>query len=246
MKWLAFTAACVVALVSLGVLAVDEPDVEWEGRQPLCPYCRAKVEMFAIACRECDRTFDWESIREPCSWCLAPDEVELLQSRLRDLALVEGAPLPKALADYPRAYLYAIEPGACTFCGGLGTALVGEQETPCAVCRGSTFCIGCAGRRTMTVGDRGAYTALLERRRRREVARARAKLTGQPVNRAELLDSDVAALSGHRHAEQIRDESGRALLERARERITGAFAALEALLAERDALAGAQEPKTGS
>jgi len=246
MKWLFFTAVCVIALISLGVLAVDEPDVEWEGRQPFCPYCRAKVEMFSVACRGCDRTFDWESRREPCRWCLAPEEVELLQARLRELGLVEGAPLPAALAKYPKAYLYAIEPGACTYCGGLGTALNGEPKAPCAVCRGSTVCIGCAERRTMKVGDKGAYAALLERRRRRKTGQARATLTGVPVNMAVQLDEEVEALSGHIYAESIRDDQGRSLLERARERITGAFAALNALHAVRDANPPPQKAKAGS
>ena len=78
MKWLLFTSASVVALIALGILAVDERDVIWESRQPLCGYCRAALAPHAVVCRECDRSLDWRSSKEECGWCLDRTDVDHL------------------------------------------------------------------------------------------------------------------------------------------------------------------------
>ena len=227
MKWLAFTAIVVTALVALGVLAVNERDVEWEeGRQPHCPHCRAKVETYSVACAACDRTFDWEPNREPCQWCLSEEDVELLQDGLRALELKDDEPLPSPLADFTKAYLFAIEAGACTFCGGLGNVVSDKEEVPCPVCRGGANCVACAGRRTVTVGAKPAHLRMLERARRWAEAKTRAELTRMPLRRGQLVDEDVEALTGFVQTETLVDENGRGLLLRARAHVRKVFAAL--------------------
>lgn len=226
MKWLAFTAACVVALIALGVLAVDERDVEWEGRKPLCPYCRVEVSFYAVACSACDRTLDWEPHKEPCRWCLQKEDVELLRDGLHALELEDDDPLPASLAEFAKPYLLAIEPGKCTYCGGLGSVLRGEEELPCPVCRGEENCVACGGDRVVVVGDKRAHRRRLERGRVWEEALRRERLTHLPLRRAALVDDDVEALNGQVEAEELVDEDGNNLLELARRRIERAYGAL--------------------
>lgn len=226
MKWLAFTLVVVAALVALGVLAVDERDVEWEGRQPYCPHCRAKVATYAVACPACDRTFDWEANREPCKWCLSKEDAELLRDGLDALELPGDQPLPSPLARFTKPYLLAIEAGACTYCGGLGNVVSGQEEMPCPVCRGGGRCVACAGRRTVTVGSKQAHLRMLERTRRWAAAQEREKLTRMPLRKGPLVDEDVDSLAGFVQAEQLVGEDGEALLLRARQKIRDVFSAL--------------------
>ncbi|MGH7162630.1 MAG: hypothetical protein ACREID_04030, partial [Planctomycetota bacterium] len=162
MKWLAFTGACVAGLVALGILAVDERDVVWEGRAAFCPYCRAPLELYAVSCKECARTLDWASNVEECRWCLHPDDAEALKEWFDSLGLKRD-PLPGALAEFPIAYFEAIEAGACSHCGGLGRVLASGREAACPVCRERKRCIACGGDRTVVVGDAAAHRRALER-----------------------------------------------------------------------------------
>ncbi|MHC4224375.1 MAG: DnaJ-like cysteine-rich domain-containing protein [Planctomycetota bacterium] len=225
MKWLAFTAAAIAVLIGLGVLAVDERDVLWEGRDAFCPYCRSAVVAYAMACKECGRTFDWASHREDCRWCLAYADVEILKDRFERLEL-EADPLPGELASFPRAYFLNIDQGSCTYCGGLGEVRNGSQETTCPVCRGRSTCIACNGDRVVIVGSERAHWAALERERAWAEAEDRSMLTGLPMLEEEMLGADVDALRGWREVESLEDSDGKSLLARARSRVEQAFLAL--------------------
>jgi len=225
MKWLIFTSAVVVALVTLGILAVDERDVVWEGRTALCGYCRAELPNNAVVCANCDRSLDWRTAKEECRWCLDITDIEHLLGLYRDL-VPEDAPLPASLAKYGRAYFDAIDVGACTYCGGLGKIVDGEGKEVCPVCRGTKRCIACAGSRSVVLGDEGARRRALEREDAHERARQRAETADLPVNEQMLVDEDVAALRGYLEAEELKDEAGRNLLQLGRERLAGAFRTL--------------------
>jgi hypothetical protein len=225
MKWLAFTGASVAMLIALGILAVDERDVVWEGRQVFCPYCRAELRPLALACNECRRTFDWVTHRETCRWCLPRADVEHLNAMFEELS-IEEEPLPGALQAFPMAFFRAMDEGTCTFCGGVGSVLEGEAEVDCSICRGDKSCIGCGGDRVVILGDPGAHRSLLERREVRRAADERSRLTGQPLMRTVLTDGDVAALRGFAEAETLSDEQGRNLLTRSRAKLDRAYLAV--------------------
>jgi hypothetical protein len=225
MRWLVFTAACVVALVSLGVLAVDERDVVWQGREPHCPYCRAPVELYAFTCKECQKSFDWVARSESCHWCLDRLEADTLRVRFEGLGST-GKPLPERLGDFHQLYFRGIEEGHCTYCGGLGTIpLNGPGEgTSCPVCFGGKRCIACGGDRRMVFGDREARKRELRRAEERAHAERRRKLSGLPIDIDELLKRDVEALRGYAEAEKLRDTLGRdTLLDTASVRVRRAF-----------------------
>ncbi len=226
MKWLIFTGACVFALISLGVLAVDERDVLWEGRKALCPYCRAELEHYALGCRHCNRTVDWVSTTEPCRWCLSKEDVQILRDGMDRLELKPGDPLPASVAEFTRPYLMSIETGQCTYCGGLGSVLNGQAEVTCPVCRGGRQCIACEGGRKVVVGNRKAHERALERHQAWEEALRREALTHLKLRRGKLVDDDVKALQGFAEAETLVDEAGDDMLERARARIAQAFLAI--------------------
>lgn len=226
MKWFLFTSGCVIALVTLGVLAVDERDVVWEGRQPLCPYCRAEVRLGSVACPDCDRSFDWRSHREECRWCLSQEDVEHLQKVYRELKDAEG-PLPDDVAEFG-PYFEAIDAGNCTFCAGIGKVIEGGKEIDCPVCRAKNGgrCIACGGSRSVVVGDDGAHRRLAERTDARQRAMERATVADLHLNAEMLVDEDVAALKGYVEVEQLCDAAGRDLLDLAHERVKAAFRVL--------------------
>ncbi len=225
MKWLLFTSASVVVLIALGILAVDERDVVWEGRAPFCGYCRAELPYHAVVCRECDRSLDWRSTKEECTWCLDRKDVDHLLGLHRELAA--GGPLPAELAAF-EPYFAAIEAGECTYCGGAGTIVEAGAERDCLVCRGGRRCMACGGSRFVVIGDEGAHRRALERADARTRAQERAATTDLRLNVEMLVDEDVAALKGHVEAEQLCDPSGRKLLELARERMKAVFRAVHA------------------
>jgi hypothetical protein len=226
MKWLAFTGVCVAVLITLGLLAVDERDIVWEGRQAFCPYCRAEMPRLALVCAECRRSVDWTSHQEPCRWCLNRTDVKHMNALFDDLQF-ESDPLPGALGAFTIAYFRSMDEGACTYCGGLGEVLENGVDVVCPVCRGEKLCVACGGDGAVTVGDEGAHRRELDRRRARDLAEARAEVTGLPLKRALLTDQDVEALMGHAEAETLTDEHGRNLLTRARARVKRAFEALD-------------------
>jgi hypothetical protein len=223
MKWLLFTSASVAALIGLGLLAVDERDVIWEGRKAVCGYCRAELAYYSVVCRECDRSLDWRTHQEECRWCLDRSDVDELLDLYR--GLVAAGPLPAALGGY-EAYLGAIEVGECTYCGGVGRVVEAAQEKDCPVCRGGKKCIACGGSRSVVIGDESARRSALEREDTRVRAQERAVVAGLPLNLDLVVDEDVAALRGYREAEDLTDAAGRKLLDQARAQILGVFHAL--------------------
>ncbi len=221
MKWLVFTGFCVVLLITLGALAVDERDVVWEGRKTLCPYCRVDLPSLANVCRECNRSVDWSPQQEECRWCLPRTDIGYLQDMIDELDLEE--PLPKSLAGFQLAYFRAIDEGACTYCAGLGAVMEGTAEVRCPVCRGRKRCIACDGDRGVMVGDPAKYRVLLARQDARRRAEERAKLTGLPLNRSALSDQDIEELAGYVEIESLVDDRDRSPLETARARAKDAF-----------------------
>lgn len=229
MKWYVFTAACVAALVAVGVLAVDERDVEWEQAAdghwvPLCGYCRGELKRLAVVCPNCDRSLDWVEHRAPCTWCLDSHDADHLHDLLLKLDAQEE-PLPGALAAFPKAYFLAMDEGSCTFCGGNGAvAEAGGRSGNCPVCQGHKRCIACGGDRIVVIGTQGAYRKLTERVRARRLAERRAKLTDRPLVASMVLREDVEALRGYIELEQY--PLTRQLLECARTKLERAFKAL--------------------
>ena len=218
MKWLVFTAACVVALVALGVLAVDERNVFWEGREPHCPYCRADVAFYAITCKECRKNFDWEPRTEPCRWCLERDEARVLRQRYETLA--KPGDLPASRPPAYAAFVMSIGAGDCTFCGGLGKIVEhGAEGQECPVCFNGKRCIGCKGNRETLVGHPAAQRARQARLAERERLRRRESATGIAPRLDELLAGDVSALAGYAEAEELRDAGNRRLLQLGMDRV---------------------------
>ncbi|MGQ0615325.1 MAG: hypothetical protein ACT4PV_16460 [Planctomycetaceae bacterium] len=228
MKWLAFTAVCVFSLVLLGILAVDERNVVWEGDKSFCPYCRSELNHYAFACKECRHSVDWVSHAQPCRACLDRDAAELLKAKFAALQIT-GPELPAALDEFNRAYFLSLDAGACGYCGGLGEVKEnGAQESPCPICLGQDRCIACGGDRVVVFGDPEAHRRSVERRLAREEAIRRAELLGIPVPQSELLREDLVALTGFAEAATLRDGEGRTLAELARGRLQRAAASLEA------------------
>ena len=150
----------------------------------------------------------------------------------------ESDPLPGPLGAFTIAYFRSMDEGTCTYCGGLGEVIENGADVACPVCRGEKLCIACAGDGSVTIGDEGAHRRELERRHERDLAEARAEVTGLPLKRALLTDQDVEALMGHVEAETLKDERGRNLLARARTRVKRAFEALDAERERRGAKGG--------
>lgn len=223
MKWVLFTSGCVVALVALGFLAVDERDVIWEGRTPLCGYCRAELAHHAVVCRECNRSLDWRPTTEECRWCLERKDVDHLLRLYREIA--KAGPLPPALLAC-EPYFDAIDVGACTYCGGIGKVMENGEETACPVCRDDKRCVACGGTRSVVIGDDGAHRRARERQDAHLRATVRGGVTDLPLNDEVLADEDVAALRGYVEAEDLTDAHGRRVLELARERMKAAFRTL--------------------
>jgi hypothetical protein len=225
MKWFLFTGACVAALVVLGILAVDERDVVWEDRKPVCGYCRADLRAYAVVCPDCNRSLDWVSHREDCGWCLDREDAD----ELRDLFEQVGAdtePLPGGLAEFPIAYFLTVAEGTCLYCGGIGTIVEADAKVPCVVCRGDKRCVGCAGDRVTVRGDEDAHRRALERLIERRRALERSEMTDRPLIPSRLVDEDVKALRGHVEADQLADGRGRSLRKLAHDRLARAFKAL--------------------
>jgi len=223
MKWLLFTSASVIVLIALGLLAVDERDVIWEGRKALCGYCRAELPHHAVVCRECDRSLDWRTSKEECRWCLDRTDADHLLGLYRELAA--DGPLPESLAAF-EPYFGAIQVGECTFCGGVGEVVAEGKEVECPVCRGDKRCIACGGGRAVILGDEGAHRRALERADARARAQERAVTADLKLNAEMLVDNDVDALRGYVEAEELRDSTGSNLLELSHERLKVAFRAV--------------------
>ncbi|MEM8885321.1 MAG: hypothetical protein AAGD14_14730 [Planctomycetota bacterium] len=226
MKWLAYTALTVAALVGLGVWSVMPPSVAWEGRTPHCSRCRAEVRPYSRQCADCDRSLLWVTTDEECRWCLSKEDADYLKDAYVALELEENAHVG-TLRQFPKAYFVVMEPGACAHCAGLGKVQQGDAEVTCSVCRGRKQCVGCDGDREAVIGSLGAHRAALARAEARRRALRRSELTRSPVRHSSLVDEDVEALSGYVEAEQIKDERGSPLLKRALTRAALAFEALE-------------------
>lgn len=236
MRWLLFAAACVAALVALGILAVDERDVVWERDRPLCPYCRHELNLFALACKECRHAIDWVPRQEPCPWCLNSAEATRMRGFALDLEL-RGRGMPEPLREFTDAYFADIQGGDCPFCGGLGEVQQnGGSPRRCPVCFGRRKCIACNGDGVTLRGDPVAHRRRIERDEARAAELRRAKLLGHEPSLDAILAEDVEQLAGHVEATELRDAEGRLLVALAREKAERAFAGLKEarrLLAEK-------------
>ena len=74
--------------------------------------------------------------------------------------------------------------------------------------------------------DGAHVSGTLERADARTRAHERAAVADLPLDGEMLVDEDVASLRGYMEAEELRDPSGRKLLESARERLGAAFRVL--------------------
>ncbi len=241
MKWTFFAGACVVSLITLGILAVDERDVVWEERTPLCPHCRAELSYYSLACRQCSRTLDWTPTQEPCVWCVDRETARVMRDAYLTVRAA-GEAHPERLASWSPAYFREMEAGACAHCGGQGFIGVAGDRKFCEVCRDRKDCVGCDGSRAATIGDERARRRMMRRRHAWSEASRRAELTGQPINERALRNDDALAVAGHVEAETLAGPDGRVYLavglERARQ-------ALEAVLELAAARAPDGKPASG-
>jgi len=241
MKWIFFTGACVVSLITLGILAVDERDVVWEDRTPLCPHCRAELAYYSLACRQCSHTLDWTPTQEPCVWCVDRETARVMRDAYATVRIA-GEAHPERLAAWSPAYFREMEAGACAYCGGQGSIGADAERKACPVCRGRKDCIGCDGSRAVIIGDERAHRRMTRRRRAWAEALRRAELTGRQMNERALRNDDALAVAGHIEAETLAAPDGRVYLSIGLERTREALDAVQALAAAR---APAGKPASG-
>ena len=226
-RWLLFTGVCVASLIALGIQAVDERDVVWEGRDAFCPYCRSELRFYAMACKECRRTLDWTATQETCGWCLDRETALLLKETYERVRTSTGSH-PGGLVAWAPSYFREMDAGDCGFCAGLGRIGSADQKETCPVCRGGRDCVGCDGSRTVVVGDVRADRRLLRHRTIREQAQRRAELTGIPADDDALLNDEVFALQGYVEVDTLSGPGGR-LVQSALDRAVEALAAVRRL-----------------
>ena len=226
-KWLIFTGLCVASLVALGIQAVDERDVVWEGRDASCPYCRSELPFYAMACKECQRTLDWTATQEICAWCLDRKTTLLLKETYETVRTSAGLH-PGELVAWAPSYFREMDAGDCGYCAGTGKTGSAEEKKPCPICRGGRDCIACDGSRTVIVGDVRADRRLLRHRAIREQQERRAGLTGIPADNDALLNDEVFALQGYVEVETLSGPDGR-LVQTALDRAVKALTAVRRL-----------------
>ncbi len=221
-RWLLFTGVCVASLIALGIQAVDERDVIWEGRSAFCPYCRSELPFYAMACKECRRTLDWTATQETCGWCFDRETALLLKETYETVRTSTGSH-PGELVAWAPSYFREMSAGDCGYCAGLGKVGSAEEKEACPVCRGGRDCIACDGSRSAIVGDVRADRRLLRHRAIREQEERRAELTGIPADNEALLNDEVFALQGYVEVETLSGPNGRLVksaLDRAVEGLT--------------------------
>ena len=223
-KWLLFTGVCVASLIALGIQAVDERDVIWEGRDASCPYCRSELPHYAMACKECQRTLDWTATQENCGWCLDRESALLLKETYERVRTHTGSH-PVELGGWTPSYFRKMDAGDCGFCAGIGKIGAAEEKKTCPICRGGRDCIACDGSRSLIVGDVRAGRRLLRHRTIREQAQRRAGLTGIPTDNNALLNDEVFALQGYVEVETLSGPGGR-LVQSALDRAVEALGAV--------------------
>lgn len=173
-RWWILTVVVVAVLLGISALALDRPNVVWDGDAALCPHCRTAVPFFSSRCPTCDERFDWTPAPDETSprspWSLSAPEAQWVRERVDALGLEAAADrTAKALGITGEAatlYLEHVARGRCGWCGGTGRDLAEpKKDTPCPVCLGKKACIACGGDLRVRVGEEGAHRALAAYRR---------------------------------------------------------------------------------
>lgn len=169
-RWWIATLVIVGLLLAISALALDRPNVVWDGHEPHCPKCRKAVEMHSSRCAACATEFDWVASSDEQSPLSAASlsalEAEWLRERVTALGPEEAARLvaestglgPEAALEY-----ISVGQGNCGWCGGTRKDLSSEdlkQADACAMCLGTGKSIACGGDRRVTLGNWAAERAI--------------------------------------------------------------------------------------
>ncbi len=183
-RWWVLTLLILAALITLSALALNRPNVVWEGRHAHCPSCRFAVPPFSSKCTKCATEYDWTESPEEhsplCEYCLTAME----DGYIRDAVAKLGEPeITKRFSEaigvsqeLAKEVVGRLGRGRCGYCCGTGLALnpssgsnaSGDNTTSavCPVCLGTTKCIACDGNRRIRLGSRAAHVALADYRRK--------------------------------------------------------------------------------
>ncbi len=58
-RWWIVTLLIIGTLLLISALALDRPNVVWQGYVPHCPHCRHEVSEFSSRCADCRGELDW-------------------------------------------------------------------------------------------------------------------------------------------------------------------------------------------
>jgi hypothetical protein len=173
-RWWILTVIVVAVLLGISALALDRPNVVWQGDSALCPHCRTEVPSYSSRCPTCEERYDWTPVPDETSprsrWSLSTSEAQFVRERIETLGPEAAAARAAAALEISPAsaalYLEHIGRGRCGWCGGTGRDLATEEgDAPCPVCFGRKACIACGGDLRVRVGDEGAHRALTAYRR---------------------------------------------------------------------------------
>lgn len=171
-RWWIVTLLIIGTLLLVSALALDRPNVVWQGHLPHCPHCRHEVSEFSSRCADCRGEFDWVIAGDEQS-PISIDSLSVLESewvhdRVEELGLEEAA---RRVAEYTglseeaaSEYVQSVGRGDCGWCGGTKRDLsIAEPEAPdvCPCCFGSGNSVACGGDRRVRLGDPTARRAFL-------------------------------------------------------------------------------------
>jgi hypothetical protein len=165
-RWAVLVVVAIAALAGISALALIRTDVAWVAGTPVCPHCRAAVEMHSSRCKTCREQYAWQPVPDEDSpispWSLSALEDQVLQARVAALGReAAAARVAQAIGVTPAAakdYLDKVSAGRCGWCGGTerDLAVAPPQTAPCPACFGRGACVACDGDRRMRRGDEGA------------------------------------------------------------------------------------------
>jgi len=176
-RWWILTVVVVAVLLGISALALDRPNVVWEGETALCPHCRTSVPPFSTRCPTCEERYDWTPVPEETSprskWSLNASEAQYVRDRVDalgdDAAAERTAEALGISVGSATLYLEHVGRGRCGWCGGTGRDLSAtDEDEPCPVCFGKKACIACGGDLRIRVGEKSAHRALTAYRQKLE------------------------------------------------------------------------------
>jgi len=198
-RWWLLSLLVVGVLLLISALALDPPNVVWDGYKPHCPFCLHEVEPYSHRCADCRGDFDWTVASKDASPIsqdsLSVLEAEWVRARVEALGLEEATRLVADATGLStqaaEAYVQRVGRGDCGWCGGTKKDLSAsdlEEAPPCPCCLGTGDSVACAGDRHVRIGDPTAHHAL---------ARYRAAM-------ADILRDDGTVLASERASEARR------------------------------------------